>query len=82
LSNKGGEENGRLEKVFADSNEFWMTYWGKYMDLQNQLYESVKAERRVLWLAATDFEKMGEINKTQRELFASPPRRLKCNQFT
>ncbi len=52
-----------------------MTYWGKYVDLQNRFYENVKAAREISWLAATDFEKIGEINKTQRT-FASMPRRI------
>ncbi len=53
-----------------------MTYWAAYVELQNQLYESVKAAREVSWLAATDTEKISEINQAQRELFASMPRRM------
>ncbi len=53
-----------------------MGYWGAYVDLQNQLYESVRAAREVSWMAATDFTKLTEINQVQRELFASMPRRM------
>ncbi len=53
-----------------------MNYWAAYIDLQNQLYESVKAAREISWLAATDVEKMSEINQVQRELFAAMPRRM------
>ena len=46
------------------------------MELQNQLYESVKAAREVSWLAATDTDQISRINMAQRELFASMPRRM------
>ena len=53
-----------------------MVYWNAYIDLQNQLYESLKASREVTWLGATDNAKMSEINAAQRQLFATMPRRL------
>jgi hypothetical protein len=66
----------RVEEAFAEFNESWMVYWDAYVELQNQLYESVKAAREVSWLAATDTAKMAEINQAQRQLFASIPRRV------
>ncbi len=65
-----------LERIFASFNESWMNYWGAYVELQNQLYESVRAAREVSWLAATDLAKMSEINQAQRELFAAMPRKM------
>lgn len=53
-----------------------MTYWDAYVDLQNQLYESIKTAREVSWLAATDTTKMSAINSVQRELFSTMPRRM------
>ncbi len=70
------EKAQRIERAFKMFNESWLTYWNAYIDLQNQLYESVKAARDVAWLAATDAEKLSRINAAQRQLFASMPRRL------
>jgi hypothetical protein len=70
------EKAQRIERAFKEFNESWLTYWNAYIDLQNQLYESVKAARDVTWLAATDTEKLSKINAAQRQLFASMPRRL------
>ncbi len=70
------EKAQRIERAFKEFNESWLTYWNAYIDLQNQLYESVKAARDVTWLAATDAEKLSKINAAQRQLFASMPRRL------
>lgn len=53
-----------------------MNYWAAYVDLQNQLYESVRTAREVSWLAATDLVKMSEINQARRELFAAMPRKM------
>ena len=53
-----------------------MVYWDAYVDLQNQLYESIKTAREVSWLAATDTTKMSDINSVQRELFSTMPRRM------
>ncbi len=53
-----------------------MKYWTAYVELQNQLYESVKAAREVSWLAGTDVETISRINQLQRDLFASMPRRM------
>lgn len=66
----------QIEKVFATFNESWMNYWAAYLDLQNQLYESVRAAREVSWLAATDLAKMSDINRAQRDLFNAMPRKM------
>ena len=66
----------RIELAFDEFNVSWLTYWNVYIDLQNQLYESLKAARDVAWLAATDTDRLSRINAAQRELFASMPRRL------
>ncbi len=68
--------NKRVAQAFDEFNESWLVYWTAYIDLQNQLYESLKAAREVTWLGATDSAKMSEINAAQRQLFASMPRRL------
>ena len=70
------EKRGRVQQTFDEFNESWLVYWDAYIDLQNQLYESLKAAREVTWLGATDSAKMSEINAAQRQLFASMPRRL------
>ena len=70
------DEQERVEKILAEFNESWLNYWNAYVELQNQLYESVKAAREVSWLAATDTDKISRINMAQRELFASMPRRM------
>ena len=57
-------------------NESWLTYWASYVDLQNQLYESARAAREVSWLAATDEARLSRLNRTQRELYATMPRRV------
>lgn len=69
-------EEERLEGVFVEFQRSWMAYWAAYIELQKQLYESLRAGREVSWLAATDSEKINEINITQRELFATMPRRM------
>jgi hypothetical protein len=66
----------RLKGIYDSFNEAWMKYWESYVDLQEQLYESLRAGREVSWLAATDDSKLSEINQVQRELFAGMPRRL------
>ncbi len=66
----------RIELALDEFNVSWLAYWSVYIDLQNQLYESLKAARDVAWLAATDADKLSKINAAQRELFASMPRRL------
>lgn len=66
----------RIERILAAFNESWLNYWDSYIELQNQLYASVKAAREVSWLAATDVTKISEINSAQRDLFASMPRRM------
>ncbi len=74
--NSDRTESKPVEKIFASFNESWMNYWAAYVELQNQLYESIRAAREVSWLGATDLAKMGEINQAQREIFATMPRKL------
>lgn len=69
-------EQARLEEIFDSFNKAWLKYWESYITLQDQLYESLRAARELSWLAATDPEKLSEINRLQRELFAGMPRRL------
>jgi len=76
LTVKAKDEQERVEKIFAAFNESWLIYWDAYVELQNQLYQSMKAAREVSWLAATDTGKVSRINMAQRELFASMPRRM------
>ena len=77
MSSESGDKAGEaIGKVFEEFNRSWMTYWEAYVDLQNQLYESIKTAREVSWLAATDTAKMSEINSAQRELFSTMPRRM------
>jgi hypothetical protein len=76
MSSAKGGGNAETERIFAEFNKAWMTYWDAYVELQNQLYESIKAAREVSWLAGTDTEKISNINQAQRELFASMPRRM------
>ena len=73
-STDGNGRAGRVEEAFDEFNESWMVYWEAYVELQNRLYESVKAAREVSWLAGTDTTKMAAINQAQRQLFASMPR--------
>ncbi len=46
------------------------------MELQNQLYESVKAARRSPGSPLLTLQKMMEVNQVQHQLFASIPRRI------
>jgi hypothetical protein len=72
----GSAGETRLQEIFDSFNKAWLKYWESYIALQEQLDEGLRAGREVQWLAATDQEKLGEINRLQRELFASMPRRL------
>lgn len=65
-----------MDRIFAAFNESWMKYWESYVELQDQLYESLRAARDVSWLAAIDQRRLSETNQVQRELFAGMPRRL------
>lgn len=76
MSNSKPGGNNEIEQIFAEFNKSWMIYWDAYVELQNQMYESIKAARDVSWLAGTDTQKISEINQAQRELFASMPRRM------
>lgn len=70
------KESGRIGCILEEFERSWMEYWNVYVEFQDQLYEGIRAAREVSWLAATSPEKMSEINRTQRELFASMPRRV------
>jgi hypothetical protein len=69
-------QEAKLKEIFVAFNEAWMKYWDAYIELQEQLYESLRAGREVSWLAASDERKLSEVNQVQRELFESMPRRL------
>ncbi|MDG6941405.1 MAG: hypothetical protein JRN34_00565 [Nitrososphaerota archaeon] len=71
-----GARDDRLAEIFTAFNEAWMKYWASYTKLQDQLYDSLRAGREVSWLAATDQEKLREVNQVQRDLFSEMPRRL------
>ena len=72
----GSDGQTRLQEIFDSFDKSWLKYWEFYIDLQTRLDESLRAAREVQWLAATDQGKLGEVNRLQRELFASMPRRL------
>ena len=75
----GQSESARAdspEAILDSFNQAWRRYWEAYVELQDQLYETLRAAREVQWLAATDQGKLSEINRLQRELFASVPRPL------
>ena len=76
MSSSQRDEEDRLERVFNEFQTAWLIYWDAYVDLQNQPYEAIKAARDVSWLAATDPDKLSRLNNSQRELFASMPRRM------
>jgi septal ring factor EnvC (AmiA/AmiB activator) len=72
----GSAGQTKLHEIFDSFNKAWMGYWESYVALQNQLDDSIRAAREVQWLAATDQGKLSEVNRLQRELFTSMPRRL------
>ncbi len=76
LPSSTGQQGNRIQKLLEEFNESWLTYWNSYVELQNQLYDSARAAREVSWLAATDDNKLSQINRTQRELYATMPRRV------
>ena len=76
MSPAGNAGQTRLQEIFESFNKAWLKYWESCIALQNQLDESLRAAREVQWLAATDQPKLSEVNRLQRELFASMPRRL------
>src|SRR3989442_9528048 len=76
LSSDQTKEQDRIATVFIEFQTAWLIYWNAYVDLQNQLYEAIKAARDVSWLAATDTDKLSRLNNSQRELFARMPRRM------
>ncbi|MBO0888567.1 hypothetical protein J2P12_05645 [Candidatus Bathyarchaeota archaeon] len=70
------DRDNRVQKMLDEFNESWLKYWASYVELQNQLYDSARAAREVSWLAATDEIRLSQINRTQRELYATMPRRV------
>jgi hypothetical protein len=76
LSRDASSRGDRVQKMLDEFNESWLKYWAIYVELQNQLYDSARAAREVSWLAATDEAKLSQINRTQRELYATMPRRV------
>ncbi len=76
MESTNNARDARLREIFVSFNESLMKYWESYVRLQDQLYESLRAAREVSWLAATDTNKLSEINRAQRELFAGMPRRM------
>lgn len=72
----GGAQGVLIQKMLEEFNESWLKYWATYVELQNQLYESARAAREVSWLAATDEAKLSQINRMQRELYSTMPRRV------
>ena len=71
-----GQPDNRIQELLDQFNESWLKYWASYVELQNQLYDSARAAREVSWLAATNDAKLSQINRTQRELYATMPRRV------
>ncbi|HYY90763.1 MAG TPA: hypothetical protein VE955_02110 [Candidatus Dormibacteraeota bacterium] len=76
MSFDDSDGDNRVQKMLDEFNESWLKYWASYVELQNQLYESARAAREVSWLAATDETRLSRINRTQRELYATMPRRV------
>ena len=76
MDHPGGAKSDSPEVIFDSFNQAWQKYWQAYVELQDQLYETLRAAREVQWLAATDEGKLAEVNRIQRELFDSVPRRL------
>ena len=76
MSFDDSEQDNRIQKMLDEFNESWLKYWASYVELQNQLYDSARAAREVSWLAATDEARLSQINRTQRELYATMPRRV------
>src|ERR671925_901828 len=71
LSFDDSDGDNRVQKMLDEFNESWLKYWASYVELQNQLYQSARAAREVSWLAATDEIRLSQINRTQRELYAT-----------
>jgi len=72
----GSADSTRLKDVFDSFNRAWLKYWESHIALQKQLDEALRAAREVQWLAATDQGELSEVNRLQRDLFGSMPRRL------
>jgi len=76
MNTPGSASQTRLQEMLDSFNKAWLKYWESYIALQNQLDESLRTAREVQWLAATDQGRLSDVNRLQRELFASLPRRL------
>jgi hypothetical protein len=76
MNSAGGAGQSKLQEIFDSFNKAWLRYWESYIALQKQLDEALRAAREVQWLAATDQGKLSEVNRLQRDLFGSMPRRL------
>jgi len=76
MNSAGSTGQTKLQEIFDSFNRAWLKYWESYIALQSQLDESLRAAREVQWLAATDQGKLSEVNRLQRDLFGSMPRRL------
>src|SRR5438445_12717790 len=76
LSSDQSREQDRITTVFIEFQTAWLIYSNAYVELQNQLYEAIKAARDVTGLSATDTDKLRRRHNSQRELFASMPRRI------
>ena len=76
MSDDTVSRSDRVQKMLDEFNLSWMKYWAIYVELQNQLYDTARAARGVSWLAATDEAKLSQINRIQRELYATMPRRV------
>jgi len=76
MSSAGSTGPSKLQETIDSFNRAWLKYWESYVALQSQLDGSLRAAREVQWLAATDQGKLSEVNRMQRDLFGSMPRRL------
>jgi hypothetical protein len=72
----GSAGQTRLQEIFDAFDKAWLKYWESYVALQNRLDDSLRGAREVQWLSATDQGKLSEVNRLQRDLFGSMPRRL------
>ena len=75
LDQAGGVGPSDPGAILDSFGQAWRRYWEAYIEFQDQLYDTLRAAREVQWLAATDGQKLSEINRLQRELFDSVPRR-------
>ena len=76
MNSAGRDGQTGLQETFDSFDKAWLKYWEYHIAMQNKLDESLRAAREVQWLAATDQGRLSEVNRLQRELFASMPRKL------